>query len=151
MPVLHELPDVLLLSLSNYLNFSENQIHSNSIVHNNIAYCGFMLFSCSGIQPVKWLFCTFLRSILDNNYYLFSGISVITWKVYSYYVNIDLKETHRSSRGRLARTFMVPVNWLFCRYLRKGRQSKSKIQLTPCKILAARIKINKTFTSCSCL
>lgn len=34
----------------------------------------------------------------------------------------EIINTHSVSRGRLARTSMVPVNWLFCRYLRKRKQ-----------------------------
>lgn len=31
-------------------------------------------------------------------------------------------KTHNDSRGRSARTLMVPVSWLFCRYLRTRKQ-----------------------------
>jgi hypothetical protein len=32
--------------------------------------------------------------------------------------------THRFSRGRLARTLIEPVNWLFCKYLPKDKLRK---------------------------
>lgn len=43
-------------------------------------------------------------------------------KTEEYYAQfIDILVTHRFSRGRLARASMVPVNWLFCRFLNEDK------------------------------
>jgi hypothetical protein len=64
-PELHELPFFLSLNLT-ILKFIQCMMKKHipkEIADNGNAYCRFIFFNCSGIQPVNLLFSIFLRNI----------------------------------------------------------------------------------------
>ena len=68
-----------------------------------------MLFSFSGIDPLNWLFATFLQVKL------ITGSLVKRQMRCTACCKRGCVATYRSVKGRSVRTSIVPVNWLFCK------------------------------------
>lgn len=90
-----------------YLATSQVQFHKerNVSFRKSNAYCKWIPFNVAGIQPLNWLFAMFLER-QDTKYCRLHSKDEIQQ-------NQQLS-TYNVSRGRLARTFIVPVNMLFC-------------------------------------